>query len=102
MVGGKVIETLVVNEDKIWINCRDYDKTTGEWRRDQCAIYVENTPASRSVFEGDIIWWQGGYAYWTAKDRYGRTVGKVEIKLKRLGYSGVLRPELIEKECTTS
>lgn len=87
MVGGTVIETLVVG-DRVWIDCKESPK-----RSTTCAIYVENTAEARSVSEGDIIWWQGGVAYWTAKDRHGKTVGKVEVKLKRRGFSGVKRPK---------
>lgn len=84
MVGGKVIETIVVG-DRVWVNTQD--------KRDTCAIYVENTAESRTISEGDSLWWHGGHAYWTAKNRHGKPVGKVDYKLKRRGYSGVKRPE---------
>lgn len=90
MVGGTVIETMVVG-DRVWIDCKEHPR-----RSTTCAIYVDNTAEARSVSEGDMIWWQGGYAYWTAKNRNGKTVGKVEVKLKRRGYSGVNRPEPVQ------
>lgn len=85
MIGGKVIETLLY-KNRIWVNTQD--------RNDTCAIYVEDTPESRSISEGDSIWWQGGYAYWTAKSREGRkSIGKPDYRLKRIGFSGVKRPQ---------
>lgn len=86
MVGGKVTETFVlVGKSYVWINVQDGS--------DKCAIYVENSPEARAISEGDSLWWQGGYAYWTAKNRRGGTVGKSDYRLKRVGYSGVKRPK---------
>lgn len=85
--GGTVIETIVL-PDKVWINTREkphYSDTT--------AIYVENTPEACCVSEGDTVWWQGSVAYWTAKDKDHRTIGKPEIKLTRRGSSGAARPK---------
>lgn len=92
MVGGKVIETLVVR-DRVWINCQEYLQTEDRLLRGTCAIYVENTPQARSVSDGDIVWWQGNRAMWTAKDKAGKTVGKPDTVLMRIGFSGVSRPE---------
>lgn len=93
MVGGRVIETKEV-DNKVWINTREY---IGENRdnptSNTCAIYVERSPKSRSVSEGDIVWWQGGRAYWTPKDSTGKTIGNGDIVLNRIGFSGVSRPE---------
>lgn len=83
MCGGKVIETIIL-EDSVWVNVQD--------KRDICAVYVDNTPESRSISDGDSIWWQGGYVFWTAKNKKGKTVGKVDYKLKKRGFSGVSRP----------
>jgi hypothetical protein len=85
-VGGTVIETIVTG-DLVWINTKEKPEY-----RSECAIYVENTPEARSVSEGDIVWWQGQWAMWTPKDSTGRTIGPVEVKLKRRGFSGVARP----------
>ncbi len=86
-VGGTVVDTVTVG-DRVWIDTKE--KLTYQ---SSCAIYVENTPAARAVSAGDIVWWQGSIAYWTPKDRRGKTIGPVEVKLKRRGYSGASRPE---------
>jgi hypothetical protein len=81
-VGGKVVETIVLDE-KVWVNTKDgpYKSTT--------AIYVERTAESRSISEGDTVWWQGQWAFWTPAN------GPFEDrKLKRIGFSGVKRPEV--------
>jgi hypothetical protein len=80
MVGGKVIETIDTGE-KVWVNCQE---RTGQKK---CAIYIERTYESRAISDGDSIWWQGGYAFWTPKSRVF-----VDKKLKRIGFSGVNRP----------
>lgn len=91
MIGGVVIETMVLKY-RVWILCQERLKN-GTMLSDKCSIFVENTPKSRSVSEGDIIWWQGAHAMWTAKDSNGRTVGKPDTKLARIGFSGVNRPD---------
>jgi hypothetical protein len=48
MVGGEVVETIVL-DDKVWINCIDDSNST-------CAIYVENTAKARAVSIGDKVW----------------------------------------------
>ena len=78
-VGGKVTE-LIKLEDKVYI-----DTTDGS---ESCAIYVELDVNSNNIKIDDIVWWQGKYAYWTTSDR----VSKVEIKLNRIGFSGVEKP----------
>lgn len=85
MIGGVVIETVTLPE-KVWINCEEEQSTS------KCAIYVENTPKARAIGVGDIVWWQGERAYWTAKDSKGKNIGKGDIVLKRIGFSGVKRP----------
>lgn len=99
MVGGTVIETLVVpatieNDPEsanfgrerpacVWIDVQD------DRGRETCAIYVECTNESRSVSVGDVIWWQGRTAYWTPKSGAFK-----ERELRRRGFSGVGRPTL--------
>lgn len=96
MVGGTVIETIVLPE-KVWVNCdeaRSYE-AEGGWvtiPSRECAIYVERTPESRSISEGDSLWWQGGWAMWTPRNRAFE-----DRKLKRIGYSGVSRPGGVPK-----
>ena len=89
MIGGTVIETIVL-PDRVWINCQERNSS------DQCAIYVENTPKSRTVGEGDTVWWQGGHAMWTPafnKGKAGLRCGRdYDIRLNRIGCSGVKRP----------
>lgn len=91
MVGGQVIETIVL-QDKVWINCKE--KVNGRLIGDGTAIYVERNPKSCSVSEGDTVWWQGNRAMWTAKDANGNIIGKPDTVLKRIGFSGVNRPEV--------
>jgi hypothetical protein len=81
MVGGVVIETIVLPE-KVWVNCREKPR-----RGRKCAIYVERTPESRSISEGDSLWWQGEWAMWTPKNHAFE-----DKKLRRVGFSGVNRP----------
>lgn len=87
-VGGKVVETIVL-PDKVWVNT--HDGASGCKRMDckghTCAIYVERTVESRSISEGDTVWWQGQWAFWTPANAVFH-----ERKLKRIGFSGVSRP----------
>jgi len=71
----------------VWINTKEKPEYHSE-----CAIYVERTPAALAVSEGDIVWWQGAYAMWTPKNQHGKTYTKTDMKLKRIGFSGVSRP----------
>lgn len=91
MIGGKIIETIVV-DDKVWLNCQEYLETTNTLLNNKCAIYVEKNNKSLSVSEGDIVWWQGKNAYWTARDKYNKCIGKSDVILNRIGFSGVSRP----------
>ena len=80
-VGGKVIDVVrEPDKGRVYINTDD--------KGDQCAIFVEHDEHSPFVAIGDIVWWQGGIAYWTTADR--KTF--IEHPLKRRGYSGVNRP----------
>lgn len=83
-VGGRVVETIVL-PDKVWVNTRD-----GSERR-TCAIYVERTAESRTISEGDSVWWQGGTAFWTPRS-LGDDPPFSDKKLRRIGFSGVPRP----------
>lgn len=90
MVGGTVIETIEL-EDRVWINTKDHGDT--------CAIYVKACAKARSVAEGDTVWWQGNMAMWTPVClKYlgdARVGGKhYDIQLRRIGYSGVKRPDV--------
>ncbi len=88
-VGGKVVEVIEL-ENKVWINTKEKETYTSS-----TAIYVEKTPASRCVEIGDTVWWQGNYARWTPKcyvQKSGKSGKDYDIKLERIGCSGVSRP----------
>ena len=95
MIGGKVIEVLAVGDEKLWIDCKD--------KNDTCAIHVESDEKSQKISVGDSLWWQGGAAYWTPKEnaiseedarkRNLRIGVDYEIALRRIGFSGVKRPD---------
>lgn len=106
MIGGTVIETIEL-EDRVWINCQD-----DNYPSDRCAIYVEKDSKARCVSEGDSVWWQSDRAMWTPACNRGKTcdhrhhyscsrVGvDYDIRLKRIGFSGVSRPEFTpQKAC---
>ena len=79
-VGGKVTE-VIIQDERVYIDTDDDG--------DKCAIFVESDENSIQVKSNDIVWWQGGRAFWTTADR--KTV--VERVLIRRGVSGVSRPE---------
>jgi hypothetical protein len=78
----------VKGQMRMWINC----KGTGNEINDYCAIYVEYTPVSRSISEGDSFWWQGDNAFWTPKNKPFE-----DMKIQRIGSSGRSRPEVLQK-----
>jgi hypothetical protein len=87
MIGGVVIETIAL-PDRIWINCEE------EISNSRCAIYVKRTTKSEQVTSADSIWWQGAWAMWTPFASPRTKCGSdCDIKLERLGFSGVTRPE---------
>jgi hypothetical protein len=89
MVGGKVIERLTFEGKKVWINCQDNCGT-------RCALYVVRDENSEKIKVGDTLWWQGEFAMWTPKENVRKVNVKAgvdyDIKIKRIGYSGVPRP----------
>lgn len=84
MVGGEVKEIIAVG-DKLWVNVRGTRTEAGQ----ECAIYVKPTDDAMNVCVGDTLWWQGGWALWTPKDR-----SREDVKIPRIGYSGVRRPRV--------
>lgn len=93
MIGGNVIEIIDLPEkDKIWINCKEIPYN-GE-----CAIYLKRNETSLKISNGDMIWWQGNFAYWTPKSYTKKETSKCsidyEIKIERIGCSGVSRPKI--------
>lgn len=86
MVGGKVVEIIQDVKDRpdvIWVNTED------DLYGDTCAIYIEKDESSLDIKLGDIIWWRGPYAMWTPQS----PSSVYEEKLRRVGFSGVSRPE---------
>jgi uncharacterized protein YraI len=85
-VGGKVCEVIDTGK-RIWVNTREWEGSS-----QSCAIYVERTAEARTISVGDTVWWQGEYARWTPKNRSGNSIGPSDIKIPRIGFSGVSRP----------
>jgi hypothetical protein len=85
MIGGIVIEVAEL-ADRVFVDVRD------RRRKDTCAIYVEKDENSKRVRIGDTIWWQGGYAMWTPASVRDGEKGRSDIKINRIGYSGVALP----------
>ena len=93
MIGGTVIEVIQL-PDKVWINCEENNSSS------QCAIYVERNAKSLCVERSDQIWWQGGWAMWTPysyKQGTGKDGKDFDIKLPRIGFSGVVKPQAFLK-----
>jgi hypothetical protein len=87
MVGGIVTQTIVL-ADKVWVDCEEPDSPS------KSAIYVERNATSERIQPGDTVWWQGGYAMWTPYGTNGTRCGKdYDIKIRRIGFSGVKRPD---------
>ena len=104
MSGGTVVETILVPveidndpeslrfglecEARVWVNVHD--------RGDECAVFVADSPAARSISEGDKLWWQGREVFWTPKSR-----AFTDKPLRRIGCSGVARPTDAARAATT-
>src|SRR5690349_15503785 len=92
-VGGTVIDVEIA-PDRVWVNTRRgaYLGDTGRWvraERTTCAVFVERDARSEMIEPGDSLWWQGSWAMWTPK-----AGGQSEIRLNRIGASGVPRPSI--------
>lgn len=109
MIGGKVIEVADVPDrpNVIFVDVRD--------KYDTCAILVERNKNSERIEIGDSLWWQGGWAMWTPQANTGSCCNspdnhpevysckggcgvRYDIKMPRVGYSGVLHPSRKEQE----
>lgn len=88
MIGG-IVTDIVRLKDRFWVECVD----ANERRSDKCAIYVECNPNSEAIKRGDSIWWQGGYAMWTAKTPDGKVAGKPDVRIPKIGFSGISKPK---------
>lgn len=84
-VGGKVIEVVRVAPDRVWVNTNDAKPPR---QPNLCAVYCD--PEGHEIRVGDSLWWQSGTCYWTPKDR---PFGAFDIPLRKIGYSGVARPD---------
>lgn len=93
MVGGTVIEVLpmtiragyypgkMVDVVRIW--CLDRNG-------DERAVYVKS---NAKVETGDSVWWQGGTAFWTPKDR-----SMIDVPLEKVAFSFDPRASLSQKD----
>jgi hypothetical protein len=86
-VGGKVVEVVPVDSGKAWVNTTDA-KPPMRPESGFCAVYVD--PEGHNIQPGDSLWWQSGTAYWTPQNR---PYGVSDVPLRKIGYSGVNRPE---------
>ena len=92
MIGGKVIEVIkdIKNRpEAIWVNVKDFTSGYG----DECAIYVEKNDTSLQIEIDDSLWWQGRWAMWTPAAVRESGIGESDIRIPRIGYSGVERPK---------
>lgn len=107
MVGGTVIEVCdhPSIRNRIYVNVADRP----HGRIEECAVYLESTDQSRQIQIGDALWWQGSFAMWTpvrnrvsgeeAKKRNLRCGIDYDIRIPRIGYSGVRHPVRQCPEC---
>jgi hypothetical protein len=94
VVGGAVIEVIKLS-DRIWVNVVDRQRLD-----DRCAVYVKRNEVSERIRPNDSLWWQGYMAMWTPRENYGKHGGRsgvdYDIKILRIGCSGVSRPKMEE------
>ena len=83
MAGGRVLEVIVL-ADRVWVNT--YDPV----RQGELATYVEHSPESRSISEGDAFWWQGLFGFWTP----GYVAPFRDKPIRRIRETPVSRPTL--------
>lgn len=84
-VGGVVLETIVL-ADKVWVNTAE-----PQYPKSHCAIYLERTDEARTIAEGDSLWWQGQWAFWTPRSLSGEPPFS-DRRIRRISGSGVNRP----------
>lgn len=90
MVGGTVVDIVKVHEHKWWVNTVE---NLARRVPETCAIYVD--PQGEQIEVGDALWWQGGSAMWTPRMHPD---GRSDVRLPRLGFSGVKHPDLVSQE----
>jgi hypothetical protein len=81
MIGGIVTRTVVL-KDRVWVDCVERSSNS------KCAVYCERNSDSEAIRPGDSFWWQAGKCMWTPFDK-----SRVDVKIKKLGYSGVGLPK---------
>lgn len=95
MVGGIVIEVIDC-VDRYWINCAEVPCYSNPLKPMECAIYTQKATGFNPK-PGDALWWHGSYAFWTAKNEFGETTGKQDTRIPRIGFSGVNRPDMVNR-----
>lgn len=93
MHGGIVIEVCKHPTDRhiLYVNCIDAMFN----RQAESAIYIENNANSDNIQIGDLMWWQGNYAYWTPQANRCKREGKgvqYDIEIPQIGSGGVAHP----------
>jgi len=91
MIGGTIIEIIELR-DRFWVNCQDAVSPS------QCAVFVSKTVHARCISEGDALWWQADQCYWTPACNMKRLKVlqcgvEFDIKIPKIGFSGMPRPE---------
>lgn len=80
-VGGRVLYTRDLGEALQVVTWE-----TDSPHQDGVAVDLEKTPEAMRIEPGDMVWWQGPWAFWTS--RGARLVGDPgDIKIPRVGYS---------------
>lgn len=87
MVGGKVIGVARGQENTL-LNVQG----TGSESRDVCAVRCIEIRLDNGdlvcICNGDLVWWQAGYVFWTPIDSPHFKQGfDWDIKLEKIGYS---------------
>ena len=94
MVGGTIVDIVQVSPLKWWVN------TVESFKRrvpETCAVYVD--PGNEPIEVGDGFWWQGGWCMWTPRVYPD---GRSDVKLRKIGFSGVPHPHKKETPCSPS
>lgn len=76
MIGGEVLSVdIFMDYLSIIVKEKNY--------RNECMINLISCDKSRSISEGDEIWWHGDHAYWTPMTKNKQRVGPTDIKIER-------------------
>jgi hypothetical protein len=96
MVGGIIVDIVKVGDHRWWVNCLG----SGSDRFTLNAIYIDprgGTPGAPplAIDVGDRLWWQGPYAYWTAAEQRTDVEVRPDVRVPKIGYSGVPHPDTV-------